>query len=173
LTTATLDAILRAVDVDVDHVDLAEVWSESQEYQGNPDVVLLSTTFICNRSSLRRAISWIASRTDAPLVLGGQYSNIKYAEILRDHPRVAAIIRGDGEHSLPALMAQFAGGRGPDFAAVPNAVYLDDDTLRIAPLTYVDLADLPGPRFTGQLPIVPYESMRGCPYSCKFCLGLS
>lgn len=169
LTSATLDAILRSCGSDVDHVDLADIWRGTANYHGDPDVVLLSTSFICNRASLRDAIEWVRAHTDAPLVLGGQYSNIKYSEVLRTHTEVAAVIRGDGEVSIPALVKQFDGTRRPDFAAVPNAAYLEHGSLRVAPLTYVDLDTLPGPRFPGHQHVVPYESMRGCPYSCKFC----
>lgn len=172
LTTATLTAIVTAAGAEVTSVDLDRVWRGDTLSLGEHDAVFLSTSFICNRAALRTAIGWIRDHSDAPLVLGGQYSNLKYAEILRDYPEVAAVIRGDGEHTVPALVARLgsAGGNHLDFDGVPNAAYLDPDgSLRVAPLTYVDLMSQAAPSFVGTHPIVPYESMRGCPYSCKFC----
>lgn len=174
LTTAALTAILTDSGAEVVTFDLEQAWRGDAVDFDEHDLVLLSTSFICNRASLRTALRWISAHSDAPLVLGGQYSNIKYAGILRHHPEVTAIIRGDGEHTIPALVHQFdprrlrVGGR-PDLREVPNVVVVEDGDLRVAPLTYVDLASMPGPSFVGRQPIVPYESMRGCPYSCKFC----
>ena len=56
--------------------------------------------------SLVRSVDWLAARwPDAVLVLGGQYSNLKYARILRNCPAVDYVVRGDGGLALPALLA--------------------------------------------------------------------
>ena len=150
LTTAALTAILTDSGAEVVTFDLEQAWRGDAVDFDEHDLVLLSTSFICNRASLRTALRWISAHSDAPLVLGGQYSNIKYAGILRHHPEVTAIIRGDGEHTIPALVHQFdprrlrVGGR-PDLREVPNVVVVGTGDLRVAPLTYVDLASMPGP----------------------------
>jgi tRNA A37 methylthiotransferase MiaB len=149
-------------------IDLLDVWNGTAKAPDQDvDVVLLSTTYIWNRHTLAAAIDWIsANLPGTPIVCGGQFTNLKYPLIMNDHPEVIAIIRGDGEAALPELLNSL--GRR-DLSAVPNAVWRDGDRIRINALQYVDLDAFPSPTFSAGNPIVPYESMRGCPFDCKFC----
>lgn len=171
LTSFTLDSIMRTTDVEYELFRLEHVWDGDDEPWIDPDVVLLSTTFICERNTLRRAIEWASERfPHAPLVLGGQYSNLKYSEILRRHPEVKIIVRGDGEVALAALLDALSGKHDP--RDVPNLAYRDheaSDKIRTTRFEYVNIERQPSPSFPGRARIVPYESMRGCPFSCKFC----
>ncbi|WP_063763036.1 radical SAM protein [Streptomyces rimosus] len=170
LTTFTLRSILDALPVEYTHVDTSTVWAgQDAEATGEYDVALLSTTFIWDRRSLADAVAWISRRwPSAVLVVGGQYSNLKYAQILRDHPEIAHVLRGDAEEALPALLQAVAGRQ--DLTEVPNLVTRDDAGRPAStPLTYIDLEAHPSPGFHLKAPIVPYESMRGCPFACGFC----
>lgn len=173
LTAATLRGILERAEVEQELVALEDVWAGTEELpDGEFDVVALSTTFICDRRTLRRAIDWIVERYPAAtLVLGGQYSNLKYREIIATYPQVHYIVRGDGEVALPRLLAALQ-GRGA-LEEVPNLIGRSH-ARRGGPLVenaveYIDMNVFPSPAFTGEQEHVPYESMRGCPYSCKFC----
>jgi anaerobic magnesium-protoporphyrin IX monomethyl ester cyclase len=171
LTTLTLQTILRRVPVEVCTYPAERVWADGDgEPTGPFDLILISTTFIWERRSLRRAIGWARDRyPSASLILGGQYSNIKYRQILAAHPEVSFIVRGDAEHALPGLLHALAGQK--EVSDVPNLVWRDADTgnLRATPLGYADLDAEPSPSPAGPAPVVPYESMRGCPFQCKFC----
>lgn len=170
LTTYTLEAILQGAGVDYEVYPLPQVWANGAEPRSDQvDAALLSTTFIWDRRSLEQAIDWVVARYHAPLILGGQYSNLKYAQILRRHPEVYAVVRGDAEVALPRLLAALNGR--DDVGDIPNVVFRDTDTGRLAqtPVEYIDLDAYPSPMPTGSHPIVPYESMRGCPFRCKFC----
>lgn len=172
LTTVTLEAILCAADIDCAVVDTSAIWrGEATAPDGDADVVLLSTTFIWDQRTLRRAISWATEHLPGlPLVLGGQYSNLKYQQIMHSHPAVTAIVRDDGELTLPAVVRALA--MGGSFGELSNVVYRDpaDPTvIRKNPIEFVDLETYPSPAFSGAYPSVPYESMRGCPFTCKFC----
>ncbi len=171
LVTYVLESILYGLEEDYESFHLDHVWTgDAEPSTANPEVVLLSTTFICNRPTLARAITWIEDRyADVPLILGGQYSNLKYATILRDHPQVSFVVRGDGETALPALLHALRTGGRPE--QVPNLVWRDWTTgkLRINPMDYIDLDIYPAPAFPGSQAVLPYESMRGCPFSCRFC----
>jgi hypothetical protein len=170
LTSYTLESILLAAERPFELFDLRDVWDLSREPADRHPVVFLSTTFICDKWTLRRALAWIRERCDdALIVLGGQYSNLKYDWILRNHPDVGIVVRGDGEDAIPLLLDALDCGDSLDH--VPNLVIrTGPDTYRMTTFQYVDLEEHPSPGFgTDHRPVVPYESMRGCPFSCKFC----
>lgn len=172
LTTFTLTAILRQAGADFVHVSTDRVFGgEDREPVPHADVVLVSTSYIWNEQLLRRAVDWAHSRLPgAYLVLGGQYTNLKYARVMERYAAVDAIVRGDGERALPLLLKALEGkGRLED---VPNLVWRDPRSLLGATVNafeYLDLDAAPSPMLTGEHPVVPYESMRGCPFTCKFC----
>jgi len=171
LATATLSGILDREGFAHEAFPLEHVWSgEREPSSGKVDVVALSTSFICSMGTLARAIQWIERRfADVPVVLGGQFSNLKAPDILRRFDAVDYVVRGDGESAMPALLRALESGSSTD--GVPNLVSRDPSTgeLRAAPLVDIDLDRYPRPPFQGDLLQVPYESMRGCPFSCKFC----
>ncbi len=165
LCTATLSGILAREGFDCETFPLEHVWSGEREPSGGRvDVVALSTTFICSMGTLARALRWIERRfAGVPVVLGGQFSNLKAAEILRRFDSVDFVVRGDGEVAFPALLRAIESDSPTD--DVPNVV----TRLHSAPLVNIDLDRYPRPPFQGEVLEVPYESMRGCPFSCKFC----
>jgi anaerobic magnesium-protoporphyrin IX monomethyl ester cyclase len=170
LTTFTLESILQRSGFDYSIIDTAAIWDGTARPPARDvDLVLLSTTFIWDRSTLAGAVGWVTRELPGcPIVLGGQYSNLKWASVLRDHREIAAVVRGDAEKALPLLLS--AADLRRLRAAVPNLIYRDEDgTVQNNGIEYVDFDSEPAPRFAGAYPSVPYESMRGCPFSCKFC----
>ncbi len=169
LTGATLRHILARAEVDHELFALEDLWTGTGEPPaGDFDVVALSTSFICDRRTLRRAIDWVRERhPGARLVLGGQYSNLKWRDILAEHPDVDFIVRGDGEVAFPRLLAALRGAGALE--DVPNLVGRGPGGIVENRFEYIDLDAFPSPGFDGVQEHVPYESMRGCPYACKFC----
>jgi radical SAM superfamily enzyme YgiQ (UPF0313 family) len=170
LTSFTLESILLAAGRPYELIDLMDVWDLTREPSGRPDVVFLSTTFICDRHNLLRALTWVEQRCGGALVvLGGQYSNLKYDWIIRHCPTVDMVVRGDGEAAIPLLLDAL--DRGAELDHVPNLVIrTGPDSHRMTKFEYINLEEHPSPVFGDQhRPVVPYESMRGCPFSCRFC----
>lgn len=169
LTTFTLESILDSSAHDHVRVPLGDVWEGvAPRISGDIDVILLSTTFIWNRQMLEAAIQWIRTYLPGiPVVTGGQYTNLKYMVIMAEYPEVVAVVRGDAEVALPALLDTIQ--RGGNLARVPNLVWRDNDRIRVNRVEYVDLDAFPSPSFPHKFRIAPYESMRGCPFDCKFC----
>ncbi|MEU7165798.1 radical SAM protein [Streptomyces morookaense] len=169
LTTLTLTSILESGEYDFARLDLTDVWTDRAEVPaGDFDIVLLSTTFIWNEPILARAVAWV--RENLPgvgIVAGGQYTNLKYMMALHHYPEIVAVVRGDGEMALPMVLDALAAGKSLE--SVPNVVWRDGERVRINAVEYVDLEAFPSPIVTGQAAVVPYESMRGCPFDCKFC----
>jgi radical SAM superfamily enzyme YgiQ (UPF0313 family) len=67
-----------------------------------------------------KVIGWLKEVTDAPLVAGGVGFSVMPAKVM-EHLGLELGIRGDGEHSLPALLKVLEDGR--DFAQVPNLLW--------------------------------------------------
>jgi anaerobic magnesium-protoporphyrin IX monomethyl ester cyclase len=170
LTTFTLESILSRAGIEFDTLSTTHIWKGAgAEPAGRYDTILLSTTFIWDRRTLRQAITWIEQRfPEATLILGGQYSNLKFDQIMRDHNFVDFIVRGDAELALPDLLDKL--GTDADLGNVQNLVFRGTDgRLRVTPIMYIDIDENPSPSSNGYSPVVPYESMRGCPFSCKYC----
>ncbi|MEV6539000.1 radical SAM protein [Streptomyces sp. NPDC051665] len=171
LTTFTVRSILETAGVDHDHFPAEGVWSGSLNEPAGPyDVVLLSTTFIWDRATMAKAITWVEERfPEAALVLGGQYSNLKFQQIMDAHPFVRYVVRGDAEPALAPLLDALR--HRETVADIPNLVRRDPDTgrIRLTGIQYADLEALPSPAPAGRFPVIPYESMRGCPFTCKYC----
>jgi len=170
LPTAAVRSILESADADYEWYDAEGIWHGNLDPpRGHFDVVGLSTTFIWDQYSLAKAVGWINERYPAAtIVMGGQYSNLKYHTIFAAHPEVDYIIRGDAEFGLPLLLRALAGKAA--LADVPNLAWrADDGSVQAPPVEYIDLEAHPSPSFRGLHRAVPYESMRGCPFTCKFC----
>ncbi|WIN00588.1 radical SAM protein [Actinoplanes oblitus] len=169
LTSVTLTSILASSGHDFVRVPLEEVWtSQARPPSGDIDVVLLSSTFIWNDGIVAAALNWIGTHVpDTPVIMGGQYTNLKFMPVMRDHPEVLAVVRGDAEESLPRVLDALQAGASLD--GIPNVVWRDGPRIQINPIAYVDMERFPSPTVAGPAPIVPYESMRGCPFDCKFC----
>ncbi|MGH2600689.1 MAG: B12-binding domain-containing radical SAM protein [Dehalococcoidia bacterium] len=171
LTTLTLQAILRRCDIGLVTFPAEAIWSgDERTPPGEFDLALISTTFIWEPRSLAKAIGWVSDRYPAAtVILGGQYSNLKHRQILAAEPAVRYIVRGDAETALPRLLDALRGRC--DLGDVPNLSWRDPDTdaIRETNIAYIDLDAEPSPSVEGHAPVVPYESMRGCPFRCKFC----
>lgn len=167
LTTSTLLAILERSSHTCTLLDLEFVWQQHAAFPpGDADLVLLSTTFIWNENMLAQVMAWVReSCPGLPIVLGGQYSNLKFKHILMSYRDVVAVVRGDAEVALPLLMDTLQ-ARG-NLSLIPNLVWRDGEDIRINALDYVDLDAIIPPSFPFQT--AAYESMRGCPFDCKFC----
>jgi len=68
------------------------------------------------------------------VVLGGATASFFHREIMASFPQVDAVIRGDAEQPLCALMQAVTQGGG--FAPVPNLTWRDTNGIRENPLTY-------------------------------------
>ncbi len=114
-------------------------------------------------------------------VFGGPDAGPRAAELLARHPQVDYVVVGDGEIPLLELVRQHLSGRPMDPSAVPSLAYREGS--RVAanppPAEKLDLsllagvyAEPPSPLEVNRWPWphLLYETLRGCPYSCSYCM---
>jgi radical SAM superfamily enzyme YgiQ (UPF0313 family) len=124
--------------------------------------------------TLRIATALRAARPGCRIVLGGPQATAAAEETLQAFPAVDAIVRGEGEPILPALLDALASGR--DLGSVLGLTYRSRGGIARtgdAPLV-ADVDSLPLPAFhlypgMRRAWVLPLEVGRGCPFSCTFC----
>lgn len=154
---------------------LDEAVSEVLRSAPSPTLVGVTTTTASYRSALAVAASVKRVNAEAFVVFGGHHATPQDEIILKHHDDVDAVIRGEGERAMLALVR--SGRAGPD---VPSLTWRDRYTLRRNPLaprlTIQELDSLPVNfheedihTAAGKFHTVTYVSARGCPLSCHFC----
>ncbi len=109
------------------------------------------------------------------IILGGHEVEHNSTEILREHHEIDAVLRGEGEISLRCFVKSMIDGKIPSDATL--VTYREGDKIVCLPDTdeTVDLNKIPFPydETIDELKnkIIYYESSRGCPYSCTYCIS--
>ncbi len=111
---------------------------------------------------------------DAAIVLGGPEFLGENDEFLRRESYVTAVVRGDGELALPALLAAL--DEPSAWGKIDGLCWLDDQGGHDNGMAVVDATKwnaLPAPAasefFTWERPFIQLETSRGCPHACSFC----
>jgi radical SAM superfamily enzyme YgiQ (UPF0313 family) len=154
-----------------DHFDniLKQIYNSKSDiyafscYIWNIDIVLK----LC--SSLKKV------KPDAVIILGGPEVSFDSEKLLAEHAFIDYIVRGEGEETLLELLLHLSGD--------------DSDVSSVAGLTYrstVGVTSSPERRLLASLDYIPfpyddfeqlgskiiyYETSRGCPFNCQYCLS--
>lgn len=170
------------------HVELAEftINQRTEEilgeiYRRKPEVLLFSC-YIWNMEQIRELIRECAKiLPGTPIWLGGPEVSFCAEELLKEYSELTGILTGEGEESFRLLVecyvektkrwtelpgavfwrAKVLEGKGDKICKNAKGKPLDMNTL---PFPYTDLADF-------EHRIIYYESSRGCPFSCSYCLS--
>lgn len=157
------------------------------------DLVAFSC-YIWNIEKSLRIASDIKKVSPGTLIaLGGPEASFGVFELMRANPAVDFVIKGEGEKTFRQLVEILAsqeirstGGQPPPalipahegaFAETGNLFSRDGDDIVAGPPSkvYLQLDSLPSPFEAGLVdlkkPQVYYETSRGCPFSCAFCLS--
>ncbi|REK67894.1 MAG: B12-binding domain-containing radical SAM protein [Cohnella sp.] len=148
----------------------------SDLYSRKPDVIGFSC-YIWNIEETITVIDMLRKvLPDVAIVLGGPEVSYDTDYWMRRLPAVDFIVMGEGEETLRDLLRELSGDR--KFHFVFGLAYRKDGEVVINPgRPKLDLNALPSPhRFPEDLPslgnrIVYFETSRGCPFSCQFCLS--
>jgi radical SAM superfamily enzyme YgiQ (UPF0313 family) len=146
-------------------------------YLSRPDVLCFSA-YIWNIEN----ILWLCRdlkkvSPNCIIILGGPEVSYDAGQVLLHNPAVDYIVRGEGEITLPELLEHIL--RQESAAEVKGISYRRHDQLHENPSRELiaNLDSLASPfkkDFTGyQDRIIYYESSRGCPFNCSYCLSSS
>ncbi len=140
-----------------------------------PDVVSFSV-YIWNRRETLDLIDALAvARPGLRIVVGGPEIAFDDRSLFERHPGITALVRGEGELPVKALLSAWQSGADP--GVIPRVVRRCGPELIEGPdaaqLSRLD--DIPSPFQRGlvdlQRGFVYYETSRGCPFHCSFCLS--
>lgn len=138
-----------------------------------PQVIGLSC-YIWNIMQNRKLIRLIKDKLpDAVIVLGGPEVSYHAEEVLRQEPLVQYVISGEGEKPFALLLNAIQAGEEPK--NIPGLCYRQNGEVVVS-APYTPQEEPPSP-YTEQYfkalngRIAYFESSRGCPYSCAFCLS--
>jgi anaerobic magnesium-protoporphyrin IX monomethyl ester cyclase len=149
----------------------------SDLYQRQPDVVGFSC-YIWNIEETIRVVSMLRKvLPNVKIVLGGPEVSYDVEYWLNRVVDADFIVVGEGEETFLHLLQQLAGE--PKFHYVFGLAYRTQDGQAVInpPRPKLKLDDIPSPhRFAEDLPalanrVVYFETSRGCPFSCSFCLS--
>ena len=145
-------------------------------FRMQPDVILFSA-YIWNVETLRQLCPLLKKVMPNCIIgFGGPEVSYESESFLRDNPAVDLVQRGEGELSFTKLLEHWDTGVPASLEEIGSLTFRKGgeiiSTLQEEPL---DLALLPFPYeddFSDiQNQIIYYESSRGCPYQCGYCLS--
>ncbi len=126
----------------------------------SPDVVLISV-YVWNALLVRSLLPDIRTLLpEARLILGGPEVSYSAAEWLRSRPEVDCVVCGAGEQAVRELARRDFDSEGRRIYSVPNRPF----------------GEIPFPYQENELASMPYryiyyESSRGCPCACSYCVS--
>ena len=148
-------------------------------YREKPDVLAISC-YIWNE----RTVDWLLPELakilpETAIWLGGPEVCYNAEETLRKYSAVTGVMTGEGEVSFPGIVEAYekkADSRQDFLMQVPGLLFrkTDGSFCRTAPAIVEDLDTLPF-IYDNLTPfenrILYYESSRGCPFSCAYCVS--
>lgn len=139
-------------------------------YKRHPDVIGFSC-YIWNYPLIQELLRELPKvLPDTDLWLGGPEVSFESRKILEDFPMVKGIMAGEGEETFKELLSFYVEGK-VSFKEIPGLVLREGESparevadLNAIPFLYDDLQSF-------QNRIIYYETSRGCPFRCSYCLS--
>ena len=146
-------------------------------YEAKPDLLCFSC-YIWNLSYAEEIIEDIKKILPKVTIwAGGPEVSYDAPKFLKRHPEVDGIMCAEGEKTLTELISYYEIGKsqGKSLDGINGIVYQENKTIHQTPFRdimnmddlvfpYEDLKDF-------EHKIIYYESSRGCPFSCSYCLS--
>lgn len=167
------------------HVDVAEYTINHQTdyilqelYRQRPDVLCFSC-YIWNISCVCQLAEELHRlRPELPIWVGGPEVSFDCTDFLEGHPAITGIMRGEGEAVFRELCGYYVNPQREEsqLSQIRGLVYRDSGggiqanpereplSMDELPFCYEDLEEF-------ENRILYYESSRGCPFGCSYCLS--
>ncbi len=145
-------------------------------YQKRPDILCFSC-YIWNISYVTDLITEAAKIMPYTRIwVGGPEVSYDGEAFLNKYPQVEGVMVGEGEETFLELVRHYTEGR-TSLEQIPGIVFRDrgkGQLCRTSPREILDMSMIPFPyekieAFNHK--IIYYESSRGCPFSCSYCLS--
>ena len=147
-------------------------------YEEKPDVIGFSC-YIWNISIIKEVIPELGKiLKNVPIWLGGPEVTYNAEYYVRNFKNITGIMKGEGEQVFSDIMDCYVEGRVEDIVNVKGiSMYKDIYIDNICPEPY-DMSNMTLPYSAAGYgsedynnKIIYYESSRGCPFSCSYCLS--
>jgi len=147
-------------------------------YKRKPDVLCFSC-YIWNLTMIESVMREFHKLCpDVPIWLGGPEVSYEVKKFLEQHPEVTGIMMGEGEQTFQDICRYYVQEEKQDFtlADIEGIAFRNADKEVVVnpwraimpmseiPFAYEDTGDF-------ENRIIYYESSRGCPFSCSYCLS--
>ncbi|WP_196603939.1 B12-binding domain-containing radical SAM protein [Pectinatus haikarae] len=109
------------------------------------------------------------------IICGGPEISYGTKEMMEQLPAIDYVIRGEGEETLHELLCRLIAGKNT--TDIPGLAQKTLNGIETSlPVVFADMDKLPFPYADEDIKtldnrIIYYESSRGCPFSCKYCLS--
>ena len=139
-------------------------------FESGPDVIAFSC-YIWNWEVIQELLEEIPKiMPDVPIWLGGPEVSFDGENIMRKYPQLTGIMIGEGEQTFKELISHYVNGN----IGLPEIAGLMLAEGRTGERELTDINGLPflyGDMEGFRNRIIYYESSRGCPYRCSYCLS--
>ncbi len=148
-------------------------------YLEKPDVIGISC-YIWNINYVKELLPELNKVLPGVKIwLGGPEVSYNTEEYAGRYENVAGVIKGEGEAVFKELMDCYMEDREKDIPSIPGITTVSDGKIIDNPCTLVyDMSDSVMPYYAAgykeddyKNKIIYYESSRGCPFSCSYCLS--
>ena len=143
-------------------------------YKKKPDLIAFSC-YIWNIRHIRELVRELRKvLPKVPIWLGGPEASYDAEGLLKNYPEVTGVLVGEGEESFYEL-CKFYDGKLKSLDEVKGIAYRKEGEIVVKPYAFVK--DLSSLKFAYEdfqdfeHKIIYYESSRGCPFSCSYCLS--
>ena len=130
---------------------------------------LLASCYIFNHTELFEILNrYVRINPDVKVILGGPEFLGNNETLLREHPWIDLLVRGEGEIPLKKVL------EGKRWGHIKGLIWIDEDG-KYRDNGTAELADMENviphysKMFNENRPFVQYETSRGCPNRCSFC----
>lgn len=145
-------------------------------YKRNPKIIAFSVYIWNLEETLKICKILKIVKPELKIILGGPEVSFEFEELMEENPEIDFLIYGEGEITFKEFINNYINNK--NYSEIKGLVYRKDEIKVNPPRELIeDLNIIPSPFDTERVKkelknkIIYYESSRGCPFGCKFCLS--